>query len=153
MEKGDSTDWLRGDTIVAHFDSVAAKDTSKTPPIKLLVADGHASSLYHLAPNDSAEKRPAVNYVNARAITINFDQQRVATVTAVDSVTGVYIEPKPDSTKHKADTSAAKAGKTPPTKTAPGTNPPAKTPPTKTPPVQPPVKPPASVDPSAQKRP
>ena len=116
VDGADSTDWLRGDTIVAHFDSLSGRDTSKTPSIKWLVASGHASSLYHIAASDSAERRPAINYVDARTITINFDQQRVATVTAVDSVHGVYIEPKPDSTARRAKPDTA-PGKTPePTK-------------------------------------
>ena len=118
-EGADSTDWLRGDTIVAHFDSVAPRDTSKTPAITLLVSSGHASSLYHIAASDSAEKRPAINYVDARTITIHFEHQRVATVTAVDSVHGIYIDPKADST----------------TRPKPSGGPPAKRPTTAKPPV------------------
>ena len=150
VEKTDSTDWIRGDTIVAHFDTLAQRDTSKTPNIQLLVANGHASSLYHLAPSDSAERRAAINYVNARTININFDKQRVATVTAVDSVSGVYIEPTADSTartaaagaKAKAPASAKPAGAATST---PSTRPPAS---------KPPAKPPAeSSTPLAAKRP
>jgi len=102
-EKPDTLDWLEGDTIVAHFDTVPVKDTSKTPKVKQLLATGHASSLYHLAPSDTAERRPAINHVTARIITIDFDQQKVATVTTVDSVVGVYIEPKADSTSRRTN--------------------------------------------------
>jgi lipopolysaccharide export system protein LptA len=98
IEKPDTTDWIHGDTIVAHFDSLAPRDTAKNPRIKQLTASGHASSLYHMAPSDTAERRPALNHVTARIITIDFNQQKVATVTTVDSVSGIYIEPKPDST-------------------------------------------------------
>jgi hypothetical protein len=136
-EKPDTTDWLRGDTIVAHFDSLGAKDTAKTPAIKTLVANGNASSLYHLAASDSSERRAAINYIDARTITINFDKQRVATVVAVDSVRGVFIEPKPDSTARKANAAAASAAKSPPGKT-PAKNP--ATPPSR-PPAAPPIKP------------
>lgn len=138
----DTTDWLKGDTIIAHFDSLPPKDTTKTPPIKFLVADGAASSYYHMAPSDSGERRPGINYVKAHRITITFDQQRVANVAAVDSVIGMYNEPKPDSAAR-----AAKAAKpaTPGSGAAqpavkPGTKPPT-TPPTKTPP---PAKPPVA---------
>src|SRR5262249_19182769 len=86
VENPDTTDWLRGDTITAHFDTLAAKDTSKTPPIRQLLALGHASSWYHMAANDSAQRCPAINAVSARRITIDFDKQKVATVTAIDSV-------------------------------------------------------------------
>jgi hypothetical protein len=109
-DSSDRHDWLRGDTIVAHFDSATAKDTSKAPNIKQLVASGHASSYYHLAPNDSAERRPSIDYLIARLITIDFEtiaaKQRVATVTAVDSVSGVYIEPRPDTTARRAKAAA-----------------------------------------------
>jgi hypothetical protein len=101
-DPSDRHDWLRGDTIVAHFDSATAKDTSKAPNIKQLVASGHASSFYHLAPSDSGERRPAIDYLIARLITIDFNNQhRVATVTAVDSVSGVYVEPRADTTARR----------------------------------------------------
>src|SRR6185437_9336347 len=137
--------WLQGDTIVAHFDSLAAGDTTKNPPIRQLVATGHASSLYHMAPSDTSIHRPAINHVVARIITIDFDQQKVATVTTVDSVLGVYLEPKPDSTSRKrglADTAKAqtKPGAKPGTAAKPPTLPATKPP--STPPAKPPAKPP-----------
>jgi hypothetical protein len=137
----DTVDWLKGDTIVAQFDSVPPKDTTKTPPIKLLVSTGAASSFYHMASSDSGEKRPGINYVTAHRITIHFDEQKVATVAAEDSVHGIYIEPKPDTAK-KAKTppaSATKPGVKP--TTTPGSKPPTTTTPPKTPPL---AKPPAS---------
>jgi len=99
IEKPDTINWLQGDTIVAHFDTAATKDTSKTPKIKTLVATGKAKALYHLAPSDTTLRLPAINYVIARQITIAFDDSnKVSTVTNVDSISGVYIEPKADST-------------------------------------------------------
>jgi hypothetical protein len=115
VEAPDTTDWIRGDTIVAQFDSLVARDTTRNPPIKRLVATGHASSLYHMAPADSAERRAAINHVTARVITISFNASKVATVTTVDSVSGVYIEPKPDSTMRRRNV--------PPTPNAPGQTP------------------------------
>jgi hypothetical protein len=114
VEKSDTTDWLQGDTITAHFDSAATaaakKDTSKSPSIKQLVARGHARSFYHMAPSDTAERRPAINHVVARTITVDFDSTRkVAAVTTVDSTFGIYIEPRADS----ASTRRAIAGTTP----------------------------------------
>src|SRR5512143_1438531 len=120
-EEPDTLDWLQGDTIVAHFDTVPVKDTSKSPNIKQLLASGHASSLYHMAPSDSTERRPAIHHVTARIITIDFDQQRVATVTTVDSVNGIYIEPRSDSTSRR--TNATPPSKTPPGKALPGKTP------------------------------
>lgn len=101
----DTTDWLRGDTIIARFDTLA-RDTTKNPSIRLLTASGHASSLYHLAPSDSTERRPAINHVTARIINIAFnDSSKVQTVTTVDSVSGVYLEPRPDSTRRRTNSS------------------------------------------------
>jgi hypothetical protein len=106
-DSSDRHDWLRGDTIVAHFDSATAKDTSKAPSIRQLVSSGHASSYYHLAPSDSGERRPAIDYLLARSITIDFNnQKRVATVTAVDSVSGVYVEPRADTTARRTKAKA-----------------------------------------------
>jgi hypothetical protein len=98
VEPRGEKDWLRGDTIVAHFDTSKAADTAKKgPDVKRLVASGHAKSFYHLSPSDSTQRRPALNAVTARIIAIDFDKSRVATVTAFDSVSGIYIEPR-DST-------------------------------------------------------
>ncbi len=117
LDKGDSTDWLRGDTIIAHFDTIPPKDTTKGPSIQQLVATGHAASLFHMAPNDTGEHRPAINYTTARLITIDFEHQQVRTVVPVDSVVGYYIEPKADSTakrtKPGTTTNATKTGQKP----------------------------------------
>jgi hypothetical protein len=122
----DTTDWLSGDTIVAHFDTARAPhDTSQNPQIKQLVAFGDASSLYHMAPSDSTQRRAAVNYVTARIITIDFDSQKVATVTTIDSVNGVFIEPRADSTPRRAvgSPSGSPNSRTPPQKTPPAKSP------------------------------
>jgi hypothetical protein len=147
VEKPDTTDWLRGDTIVARFDTLAAGDTSRSPQIKEITATGHASSLYHLAPSDTAERRPALNYVTARVIAIAFnDEKKVATVTTVDSLSGVYIEPAPDSTRPRR--SAAPAAPAVNSIVPLPTKPPVSVPPT------PPVKPPAdAISPSTKPRP
>jgi hypothetical protein len=148
VEKPDTTDWLRGDTITAHFDTTATKDSAKTPDIKQLFALGKAASWYHLPPSDSAERRPAINQVTAKRITIDFDKQKVATVTAIDSVVGVYVEPRADTTTRRTN---ANAGTKAPAKASPqgspGTQAAPKTPP-KTPPNTPP-KPPAATAPTS----
>jgi lipopolysaccharide export system protein LptA len=92
-------DWLRGDTIVARFDTAAAAptDTSRQPQIKQLVATGAASSFYHMPPSDSSMRAPAINYVTGAVITVAFDSQRVARVTVAGQRSGVYLEPS-DST-------------------------------------------------------
>ena len=138
IAKPDTTDWLRGDTIIAHFDTSARspRDTSTTPRIQRLVALGNASSLYHVAPSDTSVRQASLNYVTARDITVAFtDSQKVATVSTVDSVAGIFVEAQPDTTgKHK--TAASANGKATPGSKA-GTQ--SKTPPKTPPPAKPPT--------------
>jgi hypothetical protein len=117
-------DWLRGQTIVARFDTTAAArtDTTRQPQIKQLVASGDASSFYHLPPTDSTTRLPAINYVTGDVITIAFDSQRVARVTVAGQRSGVYLEP--------GDSTAADAPDSPRSRPAPGAVPPRQQPPT-----------------------
>jgi hypothetical protein len=98
VEAPDSTDWIMGDAIVATFDTMPSKDTTKGPNIRKIVASGNAKSQYHFTPSDTSLRRPAISYVAAREITIDFDKSQVAVVTAKDSVAGLYLEPSKDST-------------------------------------------------------
>ena len=123
----DTTDWLRGDTVLAYFDSsttsrhdtTAAADTSHSPQIRRLVANGNASAFYHLAPSDTSLHRPAINYVKGTRITIDFTERRVATVTVVGQVVGLYTEPTADTTKKASKTPAG----TPKPRTTPQSRP------------------------------
>ena len=99
--------------------------------------------------SDSTERRPAINEVSAKRITIDFDKKKVVTVTAVDSVVGVYVEPRADTTRRTNATNAA--GKAP-AKPATGTQPAPKTPP-KTPAKPPPPSPVAPALDSSIKQP
>jgi hypothetical protein len=94
----DTTDWMRGDTIVALFDSTALRDTTKAPPIRQLVSTGHASAYYHVAAQDSTERRPAITYVTGRQIAIAFDSSRVSSVVVRQQTHGIYVEPTSDTT-------------------------------------------------------
>jgi hypothetical protein len=102
-------DWMRGDTILARFDSAppARGDTSsKQPALRQLVALGHARSYYKIAPKDSASVNPSINYVRGGSVAIAFVNHAVQTVTVTDSVSGVYIEPTPLPKKKKIDSTA-----------------------------------------------
>ena len=95
-------DRLTGDTIIAHFDSIPARDTITKPRIRELVAISKATSLQHLPPQDTTLRLPAINYVCGRRITVSFDSAKVKKVRVEDSdppCGGVYIEPKPDSAR------------------------------------------------------
>lgn len=103
----DTTNWLRGDTIVAYFDSLPPVDTSKGPAIRKLISVDSAQAYYHMASSDTSLHRPAINYVRGHRITINFDEQKVADIAVDEKVAGIYIEPSRDSSR---------------TNTRPGTN-------------------------------
>lgn len=88
-------DWLRGDTIVARFDSVPASDTASRPRIRELLASGNASSLYQIATSEGRENAPAMNYVRGRTIEVDFENQAVHTVTVTEQAVGLYLAPVP----------------------------------------------------------
>lgn len=90
-------DWLRGDTIIARFDSAATSaDTSRSPQIRELVANGSARSFYQVAVAGSPPERPAINYVRGGKITVAFANRAVDRVTVTDRASGVYLEPLRD---------------------------------------------------------
>ena len=86
-------DWLRGDRIVARFDSAPSADTSARPRIRELVATGNASSLYQIATRDGTAGAPAKNYVRGKSIEIDFQDQAVHTVTVTEQAVGLYLAP------------------------------------------------------------
>jgi hypothetical protein len=138
--KADTVDWLRGDTIVARFDTAATRDSTRTAQIKELVANGTARSWYHVAPSDTSLRKSAINYVTGRQITVAFQQRRASIVTIIDRASGVYAEPRPPA-KPKAEastTAKSSSTKTPPTKAPPTKTTPTKTTPAKTAPPKPP---------------
>jgi len=89
-------DWMRGDTIVARFDSTppAPTDTSSQPQLRQLLARGSAQSFYQIAAKDSGVVGPAVNYVKGRDIAIAFADRQVQVVDVIDQAQGVYLEPQ-----------------------------------------------------------
>jgi len=122
-------DRLMGDTIIAYFDSIPANDTVSKPRIRKLVAIGHASSLQHLPPRDSSLRKPDINYVCGKQITVTFDSAKVNDVKVVDSdppCGGMYLEATADSVARRAP-----AGTTPPK--SPANTPPAGGTPPRTP--------------------
>jgi hypothetical protein len=94
-------DWLRGDTIVALFDTLVVGDTSTRPHIRELIASGSARSYYQIATSGHPTQ-PAVNYVRGRVITVAFAEQKVQTVHVTEQATGLYLEPVTDTTAKRA---------------------------------------------------
>jgi lipopolysaccharide export system protein LptA len=86
-------DWLRGDTVLARFDTVAAPDdTTRRPRIRDLVARGNARSYYQVATREGRAAPPGINYVRGRVITVTFQNQEVAQVSITEQAAGVYLE-------------------------------------------------------------
>jgi hypothetical protein len=109
-------DWMRGDTIVAHFDSLVGTDTASRPRVREIVAEGNAQSFYQMKNSKGPQTQPTVNYVRGRIIDILFEDRRVSTVTVTDKATGVMIEPAAEAA---ANTPAANKPAAPGTQPAP----------------------------------
>jgi hypothetical protein len=86
-------DWMSGDTIVAHFDSVPPGDTTTKSKVREIVSVGNAKSFYQMKGSKAPPDKPSVNYVTGRIIDILFETGKVATVTVTEKATGVMIEP------------------------------------------------------------
>jgi hypothetical protein len=106
-------DWMSGDTIVAHFDSLVTADTSSKPRIREIIAEGNAKSFYQMKNSKDPQTEPTVNYVTGRIIDIMFEDAKVATVTVTGKATGVMIEPAAASTGDKPGMGPAQAKKPP----------------------------------------
>ena len=123
-------DRLKGDSILAFFDSVAAGDTAHQPAVRQIIVFGGAlpaSSYYQVAPSQAIKAaKPNINYVTGRLITVDFKEHKVETVTVAGQGSGFYLEAQSDSvrTASAADSSAKKPS--PPASKAP---PPVKKPP------------------------
>jgi hypothetical protein len=128
-------DWIRGDTIIAMFDSIAAADTTTKPRIRELRSLVAASSYYQIPPDDTTQSCPKINYSRGDRIIVVFDSQTVQRVSVQDSVNadGVYLECLPPG----ADTTARAVGS--PSPGAPRNQPPPAPNPTR------PVVPPPSI--------
>jgi lipopolysaccharide export system protein LptA len=126
-------DWIAGDTVIASFVKVEPKADQPHDSVHYdldrLVARGNASSLYRMAPSDSAFRPgidpPAVHYVRGTDITIVLDSGQVDHMEVVDP-RGWHLEPltraardslaadsaqAADSARAHADTTRAPAGK------------------------------------------
>ncbi|HMI42425.1 MAG TPA: hypothetical protein VK516_02305, partial [Gemmatimonadaceae bacterium] len=94
-------DWMRGDTIVARFDSLVGTDTANRPRVREIVAEGNARSFYQMKNSKGPQTQPSVNYVRGRIIEILFEDRKVSTVTVTDKATGVMIEPATEASAAK----------------------------------------------------
>ena len=111
-------DWLRGDTIVARFDTIPSADTSRRPRIRDLVARGSARSYYQVATKGGRDAPPGINYVRGRVITVTFQNQEVERVSITEQAAGVYLEAPQaaaDTSLRNAPGDTVRTGTRPPT--------------------------------------
>ncbi|MDB4886616.1 MAG: hypothetical protein JWN79_2054 [Gemmatimonadetes bacterium] len=88
-------DRLTGDTIIAIFDSIPARDTVTRPRIRQLHALGNATSLRSVASSDTTICAPTQIYARGRVIDVQFRAGVVDSVHIVDRdlARGVVAEP------------------------------------------------------------
>lgn len=98
----DKRDWIRGDTIIARFDTVVTTDTASRPRIREIIAEGNARSYYQMKNSSGSQIQPSVNYVRGKIIDIDFEEGKVSTVTVTERATGVLIEPAIESAPRPA---------------------------------------------------
>jgi lipopolysaccharide export system protein LptA len=111
----DERDWLRGDTIIAVFDSIAPNDTTTKPSIRMISASGKASSYYQVPSNTGQKNQPGINYVRGRKIILDFKGGDVESVIVTDQVSGMYLEATGDTTtKSKAQARKSNPKQPPP---------------------------------------
>jgi hypothetical protein len=103
-------DWMRGDTIVAHF---TPQDSAGKVQNRLARIDArHGAQSYHIDANAKMPSRPSINYARGDAITVTMrsagDSSGVERVDVRGKVDGVQLEADTDSTAAGADTTGAR---------------------------------------------
>lgn len=100
-----ASDWMTGDTIIAHFVPGAAPAPGEPPAARLetLTASGSAISFYRLAPADTLEAdedaeaapAPALHYVAGDRITVLLEGGEVVEMDVEGQTVGHHWEPAP----------------------------------------------------------
>jgi hypothetical protein len=124
--KSEDRDVLRGDTVIAWFDSTSAPgDTTQRARIQAIRAAGNASSLFQIASKQGPTAPAALNYVRGQVIRLAFDSGQVRDVTVDSAASGLYLEPVVDSLSDSTAKRPAPAPRppVPPAPTAPDRSP------------------------------
>lgn len=112
-------DWMRGDTIVAHF---TPQDSAGKVRSRLARIDArHGAQSYHIDGNAKMPSRPSINYARGDAITVTMrnagDSAGVERVDVRGKVDGVQLEaatdstPRSDSTRARTDSTRARGAR------------------------------------------
>lgn len=112
--KDPERDILRGDTVVAVFDTLTTPpDTAPETVVQRVIATGSASALYQLPAKEGRDFIPSLSYVRGGRITVHFDRGEMQTVRVDSQAVGVYLEPQEDTTGKGADSLARRADSLP----------------------------------------
>jgi lipopolysaccharide export system protein LptA len=84
------TDWIEGDTVVAHFGEF---ETGRRG-LQRLEATGNARALYHIYPGLDTAEQPAINYSRGRRIVAFFKGETLDRVNVLDEADGLFLEPR-----------------------------------------------------------
>lgn len=107
-------DWIRGDTLVALFDTVTAADTTERTTMREVTATGNASAFYQLAQAGETKALPNISYNRGRVIAVHFEDGEVQRVDVREKASGMFLEPV--KTGVKADTTKVAPGAAAPTR-------------------------------------
>jgi hypothetical protein len=101
-------DWMRGDTVVAHF---ATRDSAGTSRALLSRIEARqAAQSYHLDSNRRVPARPSINYARGDAITVTMKEGAARGVERVDirgKVDGIQLEAGSDTSAAPSDSASA----------------------------------------------
>ncbi len=95
--QSDDRDLLRGDTVIASFDSAKFAGDTAQPRIRQIRALGNASSLFQIASTQGPTFPPSLNYARGKTILVQFDSGVVRDVTIDSTASGMFLEPALDS--------------------------------------------------------
>ncbi len=109
--KSDDRDLLRGDTVIASFDSAKVAGDTAQPRIRQIRALGNASSLFQIASKQGPTFPPSLNYARGKTILVQFDSGSVRDVTIDSTASGMFLEPAIDSL---SDSTRSRPGRRPP---------------------------------------
>ena len=110
--KSDDRDLLRGDTVIASFDSARFAGDTAQPRIQQIKARGNASSLFQVASRQGPTFPPSINYSRGKAILVQFDSGQVRDVSIDSAASGAFFEPAVDTL---SDTTTKKSSRKAPT--------------------------------------
>lgn len=112
--KSDDRDLLRGDTVIATFDSAKFAGDTAQPRVREINARGNASSLFQVPSKQGPTFPPSINYSRGKAILVQFDSGQVRDVTIDSAASGAFFEPAADSLSDSTKKKTTRKGPTPP---------------------------------------